>query len=84
MYLKDVQSLALDLKFFIIQRFNILVKLIACYFHKSQVFQPIIMYPTKISKTWKLFCACCYLKVHDSHSNFICICVFIQKLYFKV
>jgi hypothetical protein len=30
MYLKDVQSFALDFKFYIIQRLNILVKLIAC------------------------------------------------------
>jgi hypothetical protein len=30
MYLKDVQSLVLDFKFYIIQRLNIFVKLIAC------------------------------------------------------
>ncbi len=30
MYLKDVQSYALDFKFYIIQRLNILVKLITC------------------------------------------------------
>jgi hypothetical protein len=54
MYLKHVQSLALDFKFYIIQRFNIFIKSFACFNHKSHIFQPIIiMYHTKVLKIFR-------------------------------
>jgi hypothetical protein len=52
--------------------------------YKSHVSQPtIIIYHTKVLKSLKLFCACCYLKVHDSHSNAFEFHIFIQQLHFK-
>ncbi len=52
--------------------------------HKSHVSQiTIIMYHTKVLKTLRLFCACYYLKVHNSHSNAFVFHVFIQQLHFK-
>jgi hypothetical protein len=46
--------------------------------YKSHISQlTIIMYHTKISKTLKFICSCCYLTMHDSHSSAFVFHLFI-------
>jgi len=46
--------------------------------YKSHISQlTITMYHTKISKTLKFICSCCYLTMHDSHSNAFVFHLFI-------
>jgi hypothetical protein len=55
MQLKHVQSLALDFKFYITQRFNIWLNQLYVNY-KSYVYQPSIsMYHTKVLKTFSAF-----------------------------
>jgi hypothetical protein len=51
--------------------------------YNSNVFQLVItMYNIKVLKTLRFFCACCYLKMHDSHSNAFVFHLFIQQLHY--